>query len=428
MSDDGTQVHIVGVQVSSIHRLRMAELELSGEGGLVRVTGKNKAGKSSLLRAIRMALGGDKQRLKDPVTEGTKSGKGWIKLELTNGYTVRKDVNSDGKTKLSVKGPDGASYKQGRLNELLGEHHDFDLLTFFSLKEAKQTEILFGLSPDKTLAAEVSRIRAECDARFAERTPHLSEQTRCRKIKEPFGERPERVDTSAAVEELTELTANQQARDETAADLDRAKETMRRCAWDADQKRAELEEAEAEHREVVDRVTALQAGLEETSDHSERIAEVQAAIAGASQVSEWLVEWDEFDRAQASLTEATQSAEVLTTTIEALRQEERETIARAAIPVDGLTVDVQPSAPMLNGRALDVASGAERIRMALDVAVAGDPDLKIALIDEANDLDRDSMAALEAEAKERNFQVWCCRLDEEGSGEIIVVDGKARTT
>lgn len=111
-----------------------------------------------------------------------------------------------------------------------------------------------------------------------------------------------------------------------------------------------------------------------------------------------------------------------------MKANERDLIAHADIPVDGLTFDDETAEPLLNGLPLQVASGAEKITMALDVAIAADPDLKIVLIDEANDLDKDSLAALEARAIETNFQVWVCRLDQDDSSEVVVEDGKARTT
>ncbi len=425
MADKDRDVHIVSVDVSNIHRLSFAEVKLNGTAGLVRVTGKNKVGKSSLLRAIRMALGGGKQELEKVVREGTPSKSGQVVLELTNGYTVSKVVREDGKSRLVVKDAGGGKHGQTKLNELMGPNHDFDLLNFFKLKVARQIEILFSLSPDKKLAGDVQVVRAVRDAHFDERTPHLSEQTRCRKIAEPFGERPELIDMSAAVEELEDLRKLEDTKVATILELERVESYVGQGEEEIEDLTSRLDDRTEALESNRKRLLELRTQYDGMDDHNERVEELKEEIANVGQVQEWMKPWDEYDRAQESLVEATEKAETLTVLIDEAKATERELMAKAGIPVEGLTFDDDTEAPLLNGLPLAVASGAERIRMALDVAIATDPALKIVLIDEANDLDLDALAALEEEAIAQNFQVWCCRLDQEVTSDVFVEDGKA---
>jgi len=71
---------------------------------------------------------------------------------------------------------------------------------------------------------------------------------------------------------------------------------------------------------------------------------------------------------------------------------------------------------------------AGKFQMAVDVAIAANPDLRVCLVDEANDMDLETLDALRQRAEEHGFQVWCCRIGIEGAGEIVVEDGEARGT
>ena len=166
---------------------------------------------------------------------------------------------------------------------------------------------------------------------------------------------------------------------------------------------------------------------QELVDPAAELEAVRERLNQASEVDKALQPWTEYDRAQASLTDATKRVGELTARMEAVKDEERELIAGAGIPVEGLTFEPETAEPLLNGRPLEVAGGAERIRMAVAVAIAVDPKLRVCLVDEANDLDLDALEALDELAGEHDFQVWGCRLGIEGPGEVIVEGGEARS-
>lgn len=152
---------------------------------------------------------------------------------------------------------------------------------------------------------------------------------------------------------------------------------------------------------------------------------VHAGADEADQVAAALEPWKAADRARAEAEEATKRVEAITAEMNGLDAQEKELLASAGLPVDGLSFTADGS-PLLNGRPLEVASGAERIRLAVAVALAAHPALRICLVDEANDIDLDGLAELDRLAQEHGFQVWAARLGIEGPGEIVVEDGKAR--
>lgn len=108
--------------------------------------------------------------------------------------------------------------------------------------------------------------------------------------------------------------------------------------------------------------------------------------------------------------------------IVALRKQRLDTIRACKMPVDGLGFDDDGTVTM-GGRPLADASHAQQVIVGMAIALAGNPELRIVLMDEANSLDRKSMALVAAKAAELNAQVWMARI-EGGDGAIVIEDGE----
>lgn len=108
--------------------------------------------------------------------------------------------------------------------------------------------------------------------------------------------------------------------------------------------------------------------------------------------------------------------------IVALRKQRLDTIRACKMPVDGLGFDDDGTVTM-DGRPLADASHAQQVIVGMAIALAGNPELRIVLMDEANSLDRKSLALVAAKAAEMNAQVWMARI-EGGDGAIVIEDGE----
>lgn len=420
---NGQGIHVVGVEVSDFHRIRVARLEYVPGEGLVRVTGKNGAGKTSLLRAVRAALGGAGEMLPASIREGAEDG-ALIRLTLSNGFTVtRRSTPANPKGYLTVEGPDGGKHAQRKLNEWLGPH-SFDPLAFFDLPDARQGEILMNLGDDPNLSGRLEELRAEHQALYNERTPHISDERRCRAVPKPEGERPKPVDTAGEMKRLAELQTLQREQEEEQRALKSLQDTIADCDRRITETRAQLEALEARRSEFVEEQAALEQAYHSHTDMTPEVEAVTARISEADAVNASLEPWKRWDEAQTALQAAVDEVQRLTHAMKDLEAKQRSLVEEAGIPVPGVTFE--DGRPLLNGRPLQVASGGERIRMAVSVALAVDPQLRICLVDEANDLDPESMEELDGLAREHDFQIWACRIGLEGPGEVIVEDGEAR--
>ena len=431
------KITIVGVEVSNYRRLTVAEIKHVPKKGLVRVTGPNASGKTSLLKSVAGALGGQGEVHKGSLHEGAENGH--VTLHLSNGYTVeRRITEANPKGTLIVTGPDEGTHRQGKLNSWLGER-SFDPLAFLSLDDARQRETLFSIATDPDLQEKLEEVRGEYLDTYELRTPVISRKRHVAALEKPVGERPEPVDTSAEMARLGELQAQERecgdalrTAEQLQRDVDRSANviiTGARLVEDLESKLAEAkklqEEREGGHDQMVIRAREALAHAHALPDPTESLEEVRARLEAASDIQTAIEPWTRWDKGQKELEALKEEESKLTDQLAALKQREADLLAKAGIPVEGLSFG-EDGEPLLNGRAIALASGGDKMDLAVDVAFAADPDLAICLLDEGNDYDLESLDRLHERALAKGFQVWLCRIGIESRGEIVVEDGVAK--
>ena len=148
-------------------------------------------------------------------------------------------------------------------------------------------------------------------------------------------------------------------------------------------------------------------------------------------LAELLVELDQadsrvaLDQAEAALAKSVRQVRNLMATtaeIEAIDAEKAAMLAAATFPVDGLGFGADGGVTF-QGVPLAQASGAERIRVSMAVALAANPEIRVVLIRDASLLDEDSMAAVVAMAEAADAQVWLERVGTADPGAVVIVDG-----
>jgi hypothetical protein len=137
------ETQIKRIKIQNFKGLRAFEGEVLGKD--VYLTGRNASGKTSFIDAVWLALTG-KNTPPKPVTSGAK--KGLIEVELADGYIVRMNLSTTGKTpvKFEIENLNAIEEKdkfvkapRTWLNERIGVI-DFDVNEFFKMSDAKQVE------------------------------------------------------------------------------------------------------------------------------------------------------------------------------------------------------------------------------------------------------------------------------------------------
>jgi hypothetical protein len=129
----------------------------------------------------------------------------------------------------------------------------------------------------------------------------------------------------------------------------------------------------------------------------------------------------EFDQRTAELKAKREESNKLTRQMEAREEKKKAALAKAKIPVEGLTFDERRVS--FNGLPLENLGEAEQIRISAQIGMAANPKLKILCVRNGEALDEDGMKVLADLAEEYDFQIWMARVDSSGKVGIVLEDG-----
>jgi DNA repair exonuclease SbcCD ATPase subunit len=284
-------MRIIGFKADKV--LRLDTVEIKPKTDVVVLAGKNRQGKSSVLKSIWMALAGEGAVPDEPIHRGSKKGK--VRLELGKGETVELIVERSFTEKgsyLRFEDPKtgfGGS-QQKFLDKLLGAR-SFDPMQFMGMDAKKQGETirrLTGLDFTKLL----EKRKALFDERTAVKKDHTTAEAQIADIKIPEDAPAEPVDVSEILAKRREAEAKNSERNAAANTL---------ITLTADKARAEQDR---EYRqglittyteEVEQRRAALAVEQEparaDTAALQQRIAELQAELAAAEATNARHAEW-----------------------------------------------------------------------------------------------------------------------------------------
>lgn len=452
---------VIRLQAENIKRL--VAVDITPDGALVTVGGKNGAGKSSVLDSIAYALGGAALVPDMPIRRGEQTAT--ITVDLDKYIVTRKfwyeklpcdcmnvplpDVvlhapscanlqPGSVKTQLKVQNRDGSTFAspQQMLDKLLGEL-SFDPLEFANEKPAEQRKILMRLiklDVSDILEKRAELVAARTGARRNATAAELAVTKMPGHLNVPLTETPmqEVADELAAATRLAEESRRlARAHEDTKRQADAQ---LRLCAQTAadilelenrlhkirDEHKAQVAYADALGGAVtaahdawevaeakVPNLEALQRRVSEVDEQNRKVRENQALAQKRLEVIQFN---DLHDRHDAAIIR--------------LDAEKTKRIVDAAYPVPGLSVS--DTGVMFNGVPLDQASTAEKIRVSLAIGLAMNPTLKVLLIREGSLLDDDGLAALAEQAAAADAQVWVEKVAKTADGlTVLLEDGKA---
>lgn len=391
---------IISLEAENYKRLRA--VEITPEGHMVVIGGRNAQGKSSVLDAIWAALGGrDGNKAAKPIRDGEDKAR--VRLDLGDIVVTR--VWSGETSTVKVESAEGAVFKspQSLLDGLIGRL-SFDPLAFTRLSPKEQRESLLGLVD----------LPVDLDALDRERATLFAKRTEVGRDGKAIGD----VTVNNDLAEVESSASEYIARIRAAQEQQQAVVDAERAVHDAGARlaaiRAELAAAESAYDAAdkhaasltlpVDDAQALELELSELEEMNAAIRANNTARAMVEKKRDLRSEYEAYTKQITELDEAKQAA-----------------LAAAEFPVEGLGFNEH--GVTFQGVPFEQASSAEQIRVSIAMAISGNPKLRVMRIMDGSLLDEENMQLVASAAVENDMQVWMERV---GAGDeigVVIEDG-----
>jgi DNA repair exonuclease SbcCD ATPase subunit len=413
-------MRIIRLQASNIKRLRAVDITPSGD--LVVLSGRNGQGKSSVLDAIWLALGGKDAQKATGTARPVRDGASQAEVTLDLGDLIVTRSWTAGGSYLRVSAKDGRRYNspQAALDDLVGRL-SFDPLAFLRMNGREQIQTLLDLL---RLPIDVPALDAKRQRLYDQRTEVGRERDRLKGqlagMPEPPADLP-RDEISAAdlMREMQAAANTRAANEQVLRDLQRSSEIIDALDRDIADLEARLARARSDRAVAQTNLDALVERAAsivdpDTTDLQARIASVEqtnAAIRSAAS-----------RRYTESLHKSyVEKYESLTREITEIDASKERAIREADLPIAGLGFTAD--GVTYNGVPLSQSSHAEQLRVSLAMAMALNPKLRVIRITDGSLLDADNLRLIAEMARDNDFQVWVERVDDQSGISIHIEDG-----
>jgi DNA repair exonuclease SbcCD ATPase subunit len=401
---------------------RLTAIEIKPDGSVIQITGKNGAGKSSVLDTIAYGLGGTRLIPDKPIKDGEKKAN--VEIDLGD-YTVIRTwkLTDDNQINsyLKVKNKEGATFSspQVLLDKLVGDLA-FDPLEFSRMEQKPQRELLL-----KVAGVDLEALDEERKQVYDDRSD-INRQVKNKSGELAGMDKPE-TDTPKEEVSVSQLTRNHQD-----AVLQRnANDTIREAH---DEQKSGIKSLESDIQDLKDALAQKEVELktaEKIEKEMRREAEniidpdlesIQKQISTAEETNRAVRAAKSYFMVKAGLTGLKKQSETMTKKIEAIDQQKADVLKAASFPVPGLSVN--EDGVTLNDLPFNQACSSEQLKVSVAMAMALNPKLRIIRIMDGSLLDAESMAVLEKMTKDKDFQVWIERVNDTGEVGIVIEDGK----
>lgn len=430
---------IIRLKATNVKRLVAVDIAPADSQSVVEVTGKNGAGKSSVLDAIAFAIGGE--ALIPPEARRTGQRRAAIEVDIGEYRVKRLWPETGGPSRLEVYDKAGTKLRspQAIMDSLAGSLA-IDPSRFCAMPPREQRATLLRLVglEERLVADRAAREAANARIRAAKvRYDNAMERRRVAALKIPP------ADPASPNLSLPELTAELQRR----YDADRARlsaignlNAAKASLADKQKKAAatlkEIADLEAQLAALREKATKQEAYIRsEVALITQAEAEVAAMpvqdIESIKKAIDVYAANEKIVEARTIVATATKDIEEADRDIvtdreklKAIEDAQRQAIEEAQFPVAGL--GFAEDGVTYNGLPFEQASQAERLRVSIAMAMALSPTLRVILVRDGALFDAASMQIIEQMARERGYQVWVETVDSDSPGAVVIEDGCVR--
>jgi len=404
---------IVGMTANNVMRLKA--VSISPDDNFVVIGGENAQGKSSVLNAISMALGGKKLCPSDPIRHGEDEAEVTVDLGDLRIRRVFKRKGEDFKSFLEVYGAEGEKIAspQKLLDRMTGSL-TFDPLHFANASPKEQLEMLkkvTGLEDEFDMLDEARQKLYEDRRVVGRHRDEVKGQLKALSYDEDAGE--EEVSLEELLRKLREAREHNEQGMSISRTVSSWKEKIQSLQMQIDHLMTEKAAAEVQLEAAEQRYMSFEfEDLDEIESQVEDVEEINKVVRRNIQFAE---KSEEFRSLSAQYTE-------LSAEIEQIDLDKELKMEKAELPIDGLMFDWDRIT--FNGTPLDQCSSAERLKVSVAVGIAENKELRVMFIREGSVLDQQNLRLLMELADEHGAQLWVERVGEGAEVAIVIEDGQ----
>ncbi|WP_461169311.1 AAA family ATPase [Arthrobacter sp. Z1-15] len=396
---------ITAATLTNFQRVSFAKIEPTGN--LIVLAGKNRAGKTSTNDGIEAALCGHNSRnIKRPIKDG--HGKGSVEIQLSDGAKLIRTYTPSGTT---LKGTDaeGNKFGQAEIDRRISSL-GIDGRRFISLGEKEQLKALLNVVDLPFIPAELDAERKRIFDKRADANRAVKDLTA---RAGQYGPKPAGLPDEEV--SVSELLAEHRAGQTLNHQIHVARTARDGWADKVERMKRELAEAEEQLKSAQQRLDGATKPVD--------LEAIQSQIDTAEQVNAAVRTAKAADEVRAALATAKESADALTTELEAIDKTKTDGLAAAEMPVEGLTFDDE--GVLYQGVPFSRASGREQLIVSCAMIMATDPELRVIVIRDGNVLDMEGMQLLQDMAEATDFQIFIEIVAEDaGDHEFYFADGE----
>ncbi len=398
------QYRIINLKAQNFLKLKAIDIT-PGDANVIEISGKNGAGKSSVLKAIWSVFANREisKTISSPIRAGEESGS--VSVDLGDMTITRSWTGSD--TYLRIENKKGAVYRSPQaLLDKLKTSLSFDPLAFTRMAPKEQRATLL-----KVLGVDLDSIEQERDGYFNART----ETNRIVKT------------LTAQLEQYQALPADLPGEPISAANLI----TKIR---EAEENNREITRLDDEISTAENKVVVLEAELKRVKDQLEScisardtkspvdVSTFESQLSNVEELNTLIQKRNTRDKIVSELNEASKKSDGLTTKIDELDKSKKEALKSAELPIPDISITTEGIT--YQDIPLSQCSAAEQIRVSVAMGAALNPGLRVLLIQDGSLCDSTSRQIIEDLAEEQNMQVWIETVSESGESGIVIEDGE----
>jgi DNA repair exonuclease SbcCD ATPase subunit len=405
---------------------RLTAVEITPDGNMVVIGGKNGEGKTSVLDSIMYALAGNRSVCDRPLRDGTDKAEVEIVINHPNGDLIVKRTFTPKSGTLTIRNKEGMRYSSPQeILDKISSKLTFDPVEFMRLDRRKQFEALReAVGLDFTKADEKRKKLYDDRAVVNRQAKALSSQ-----VNElvDYKDADEPIDVSDVVKQLEAAREHNQKQHEMLAEIASQKGQIAERHDCIEQAKEEInrlnQEINNKYLLIKQHETAI-AGLEAEVKTDIDTEPLRQKLESADRKNAVWRKHEDYLQKQREYHEAEAEAKRLTTEIDNIDAWKTEQLAQTKFPVKGLNLSDENV--LYKGVPLDQASSAEQLQVSAAMAAAMNPELRIMLIRGGSLLDGKSMAMLASFAEENDYQIWIERVGEGAECSVVIEDGMVK--